>query len=161
MSIKKIKPNGQYKSGLFKPINPDKYIGDFHNIICRSSWEQRFCTYCDRNENILKWSSEPLSIDYWNPLDKKQHKYYVDFYIKTLKEDGSTQEWIIEVKPENQTKKPLYEGKKMTIKKLEKYNYDMKIWITNQAKFKAAREWAEQRGFRFGVVDENFLFKSQ
>jgi hypothetical protein len=161
MSIKKIKPNGQYKSGLFKPINPDKYIGDFHNIICRSSWEQRFCTYCDRNENILKWSSEPLSIDYWNPLDKKQHKYYVDFYIKTLREDGSTQEWIIEVKPEAQTKKPLYEGKNMTLKKLEKYNYDMKIWITNQAKFKAARDWADQRGFRFGVVDENFLFKSQ
>jgi hypothetical protein len=37
----------------------------------------------------------------------------------------------------------------------------MQIWITNQAKFKAAKEWAEKRNFRFGVVDENFLFKSK
>jgi hypothetical protein len=36
----------------------------------------------------------------------------------------------------------------------------MKIWITNQAKFKAAKEWAFKRGFRFGVVDEKFLFNS-
>ena len=49
----------------------------------------------------------------------------------------------------------------MTLKKLEKYNYDMKVWITNQAKFKAAKEWAAKRGFKFGVIDENFLFKSK
>jgi hypothetical protein len=157
MSIKKVKPNGNFKSGLFKPVNPDKYVGDPHKIIYRSSWEQRFCNYCDRNENVVKWSSEPLSIDYWNPLDQKMHKYYVDFYIKTLNSDGSNQEWIIEVKPESQTQRPLYEGN-MTAKKLESYNYNMKVWITNQAKFKAAKEWAKKRGFRFGVVDEKFLF---
>jgi len=89
------------------------------------------------------------------------HKYYVDFYIKTLKDDGEYQEWIIEIKPESQTQKPIYEGKNMTLKKLESYNYNMKIWITNQAKFKAAKEWAINRGFRFGVVDEKFLFNSQ
>jgi hypothetical protein len=161
MSIKKVKPNGKHRHGLFNPQNPDKYIGDLHKIIYRSSWEQRFCSYCDRNEKILKWSSEPLAIDYWNPLDKKMHKYYVDFYIKTLREDGTHQEWIIEIKPESQTQKPIYEGKNMTLKKLESYNYSMKVWITNQAKFKAAREWARVRGFRFGVVDEKFLFNSQ
>jgi hypothetical protein len=161
MSIKKVKPNGKHRHGLFNPQNPDKYIGDLHKIIYRSSWEQRFCSYCDRNEKILKWSSEPLAIDYWNPLDKKMHKYYVDFYIKTLREDGTHQEWIIEIKPESQTQKPIYEGKNMTLKKLESYNYSMKVWITNQAKFKAAREWARIRGFRFGVVDEKFLFNSQ
>ena len=37
----------------------------------------------------------------------------------------------------------------------------MQIWITNQAKFKAAKAWAQARGMRFGVVDENFLFKSK
>lgn len=159
MSIKKVKPNGLFKSGLFTPKNPDKYIGDIHKIIYRSSWEQRFCNYCDRNENIIKWSSEPLHIDYWNPLDQKQHKYYIDFYIKTLRSDGTEEEWVIEVKPESQTKKPIYEGN-MTSRKLESYNYNMKIWITNQAKFKAAKEWAAKRGFRFGVVDEKFLFNS-
>jgi hypothetical protein len=89
------------------------------------------------------------------------HKYFVDFYIKVLKEDNTTQEWILEVKPEAQTQKPIYEGKNMTTRKLEDYNYKMQVWITNQAKFKAAKKWAEDRNFRFGVIDENFLFNGK
>lgn len=160
VDIKKVKPNGEYKSGLFAPVNTDKYIGDIHNIIYRSSWEYRFCMYCDTNDSITKWSSEPISIDYYNPLDKKEHKYNVDFYIKVVKDDGQEQEWLIEIKPEKQKTKPLYEGS-MTLQKLKSYNRNMQIWITNQAKFKAAKIWSEKRGFKFGVIDENFLFKSK
>jgi hypothetical protein len=101
-----------------------------------------------------------MAIKYFNPLDKKEHDYNVDFYIKVVKESGDEQEWIIEIKPERQTQKPIYEGA-MTLAKLKSYNHNMQIWITNQAKFKAAKEWAEKRGFRFGVVDEKFLFKSK
>ena len=158
--IKKIKPNGDYKSGLYVPQNPDKYIGDVHNIICRSSWEFRFCRYCDNNEQILKWSSEPISIPYYKPLDKKEHQYNVDFYMQVMKDDGETQDWIIEVKPEKHFKRPILEGNS-TLKKLKSYNHKMQIWITNQAKFKAAQRWADARGYKFGVVDENFLFKSK
>jgi hypothetical protein len=158
--IKKVKPNGEYKSGKFVPRNPDKYIGDIHNIIFRSSWEKRFCIYCDTNESILKWSSEPLKIPYYNPLDKKDHEYNVDFYMKTLNVDGTEQEWIIEIKPEKQTIKPVYEGN-MTTPKLKAYNRNMQIWITNQAKFKAANLWAEKRGFKFGIINEKFLFGSK
>ena len=32
----------------YTPMNPAKYKGDAKNIICRSSWEKRFCQYCDR-----------------------------------------------------------------------------------------------------------------
>ena len=53
VDIKKVKPNGEYRSGKYEPRNPEKYIGDIHNIIYRSSWEHRFCTYCDTNELIL------------------------------------------------------------------------------------------------------------
>ena len=102
VDIKKVKPNGDHKSGKYAPRNPDKYIGDIHNIIYRSSWEYRFCTYCDTNESILKWSSEPVVIPYYNPLDKKDHNYNVDFYIKVQKDDSTEQEWIIEIKPEKQ-----------------------------------------------------------
>jgi hypothetical protein len=158
--IKKVKPNGDYRSGKFQPSKPEKYIGDIHNIIYRSSWESHFCVYCDTNDSILKWSSEPIAIKYFNPMDKKDHDYNVDFYIKVLKESGEEQEWIIEIKPERQTQKPIYEGS-MTLAKLKSYNHSMQVWITNQAKFKAAKEWAEKRGFRFGVVDEKFLFKSK
>ena len=101
-----------------------------------------------------------MAIKYYNPLDKKEHDYNVDFYIKVLKESDEEQEWIIEIKPERQTQKPVYEGA-MTLAKLKSYNHSMQVWITNQAKFKAAKEWAEKRGFRFGVVDEKFLFKSR
>lgn len=160
VDIKKVKPNGDHKSGKYAPRNPDKYIGDIHNIIYRSSWEYRFCIYCDTNDSILKWSSEPVAIDYYNPLDKKDHKYNVDFYIKVQREDQTEQDWIIEIKPENQTKKPIYEGVN-TLAKLKSYNRNMQIWITNQAKFKSAKIWAEKRGYKFGVVDENFLFKSK
>jgi len=47
----------------------------------------------------------------------------------------------------------------MTTTKLKAYNRNMQIWITNQSKFKAAKLWAEKRGFRFGVINENFLFR--
>jgi len=62
-------------------------------LIFRSSWEFRFCKYCDTNEKILKWSSEPLQIPYYNPLDKKEHTYNVDFYMRVLKDDGTEAEW--------------------------------------------------------------------
>ena len=39
----------------FKPSFPRKYKGNAKNIICRSSWERRFCNYCDINENIIEW----------------------------------------------------------------------------------------------------------
>ena len=158
-SIKKVKPNGKYRSGLYEPINPEKYIGDPHNIICRSSWEFRFCKYCDSNEKILKWSSEPLQIPYYNPLDKKEHTYHVDFYMKVLKDDGTQSDWIVEIKPEAQYKKPEL-SQPHTLPKLKAYNEKMQLWITNQSKFKAAREWASKRNYNFGVIDENFLFKS-
>jgi hypothetical protein len=92
---------------------------------------------------------------------KKEHNYNVDFYIKVLQDNGSEQEWIIEIKPESQFKKPILEGKNSTLIKLKSYNHKMQVWITNQAKFKAAKLWAEGRGFKFGVVDENFLFRSK
>ena len=159
MSIKKVKPNGLYKSGLYEPLHPDKYIGDPHNIIFRSSWEFSFCKYCDTNDKIIKWSSEPLQIPYYNPLDKKEHIYNVDFYMRVLKDDGEEADWIVEIKPESQYKKPVITPPE-TLAKLKAYNQKMQIWITNQAKFKAAKEWATKRSYNFGVIDENFLFKS-
>ena len=36
VDIKKVKPNGEYRSGKYEPRNPEKYIGDIHNIIYTS-----------------------------------------------------------------------------------------------------------------------------
>lgn len=161
MSIKKVKPNGAFISGKFTPKNPHKYIGDINNIICRSSWETRFCNFCDSNEKILKWSSEPIGIEYYNKLDEKKHTYYVDFYIKVVKTDGSVEELILEIKPQRQTKKPILESANPTSKAIKAHNDRLRTWITNMSKFEAAKEWAAKRGFRFAIVDETFLFNSK
>jgi len=161
VNIKNIKPNGKFKSGKFVPKNPEKYIGDIHDIIYRSSWEGRFCQYCDQNPNIIKWASEAVQIEYWNPIDKKTHIYHPDYYIKVNKADGSTEDWILEIKPSAQyklDKKPTISGN-LTEKKVRAYNQAMEIWIVNRAKFDAATRFAKNNGYRFGAVDENFIFR--
>ena len=159
-SIKKLKPSDKYVNGNYHPTNPSKYIGDINGIIFRSSWELRFCQYCDLNSKILKWSSEPMSIDFWNPIDKKTHRYHPDFYIKVLADDGSTVDWILEIKPQNQYKKelePKLEGR-ITPKKLKAYNDKKTTWIINRCKFEAATKFAESIGYKFGAIDETFVF---
>ena len=41
--------------------------------------------YCDKNDDIIYWASEELAIPYINPIDKKRHRYFPDFIIKTKK----------------------------------------------------------------------------
>ena len=60
-------------SGKFIPSNPHKYIGDRTNIIYRSSWERKFCQYCDLKAEILKWSSEHLAPGYRLPIPSLSH----------------------------------------------------------------------------------------
>ena len=79
--------------------------------------ELRFMKECDKNEKILKWSSEEIVIPYISPIDNKKHRYFPDFLIQT------TKGWfLIEVKPQIQTKPPkkiLME--KVTLKKKRRY----------------------------------------
>jgi hypothetical protein len=35
----------------------------------------------------------------------------------------------------------------------------MKMWITNRAKMEAGIKYAESLGYRFGTINEDFLFK--
>jgi hypothetical protein len=163
-NIKNLKPNKniKYDQGFYIPNNPKKYIGDIHNIIYRSSWERKFCQYCDINPNILKWSSESLCVDYWNPVDKKEHKYYIDYYIQVKKLDDQIENWLIEIKPEDQYalhKRPKEPVGNLTEKKVRSYNEKLKTWITNRAKFEAATRFAESRGYKFGAINESFIIR--
>ena len=162
-NIKNLRPNekSKFKQGIYEIENPQKYIGDIHNIIFRSSWEYKFCRYCDKNPNILKWNSEPLEIRFWNPIDKKEHSYFPDYYIKTKKADGTTEDWIIEIKPSSQyqlEKKPVLSGR-LTEKRIRSHNEQMKTWIVNRAKFDAAMNFAKYNGYKFGTIDENFVYR--
>ena len=95
--------------GLYKPTHPKKYVGDHRKIVYRSLLERRFMRYCDLNQDILFWASEELPIRYFNPIDKKYHRYFPDFVVKTSKQ----KKYMIEVKPSRQIGKPK-PGKKKT-----------------------------------------------
>ena len=79
----------------YKPSFPKKYKGDPSNIICRSSWERRFCKWCDLNDNILEWGSEEFWIPYISPLDKRVHRYFPDFIIKVKESTGQIKTYVI------------------------------------------------------------------
>lgn len=157
--IKSNKPSAKskFRQGYYSLSYPEKYIGDPSKIIYRSSWEYRFCRYCDTNENVIRWSSEPLGIKYMNPIDGKEHTYYIDFYMR-VKEGDAEVDYLAEVKPSASLIKPILEGKKMTTKKLQNYNYALQTWLINRSKFASAKHFAENRGYKFIVVTEDFLF---
>ena len=54
--------------GKYRPSYPEKYRGDYTNIVYRSLWELKFMKYCDSNENILEWGSEEIVLPYVSPL---------------------------------------------------------------------------------------------
>ena len=137
---------------IFKPTKPKKYKGDARNIICRSSWERRFCNWCDINESILEWGSEEFWIPYLSPLDNRTHRYFPDFIIKVKESTGDIKTYVIEVKPKRQTKPPI---KKKRVSK--SYIYEMKTYSVNQAKWKAADEWCKDRKIEFKIITENEL----
>ena len=136
----------------YKPSFPKKYKGDPSNIICRSSWERRFCKWCDLNDNILEWGSEEFWIPYISPLDKRVHRYFPDFIIKVKESTGQIKTYVIEVKPKRQTVEP---KKKSRVTK--SYIYECKTYAVNQAKWKAATEFCEDRRIQFKIITEDEL----
>jgi hypothetical protein len=136
----------------YKPTYPQKYKGNPNNIICRSSWERKFCHWCDMNENILEWGSEEFSIPYISPIDNRVHKYYPDFIIKVKESSGQIKTYVIEVKPEKQTREPV---KKSRVTK--SYIYEVTTYAVNQAKWKAANEFCKDRLIEFKIITENEL----
>ena len=155
-----LKPRaGSIRQGYFKPAFPEKYVGDPTQIIFRSSWEFKFLKWCDHSPTVIKYSSEPVGIPYYSPLDKRGHTYYIDFYVVTKDSEGREESWLIEIKPDKYTKPPTAPDR-MTNKQTANYVYAAKQYIVNQAKFEAAKEFASVRGLKFGIITENFLFKS-
>ena len=145
---------GKYHQGRFNPRNPEKYKGrDIKNIIYRSSWELIFMRNCDRKENILEWGSEEFFIPYFDPTTRKVRRYFPDFYMKVRDRDGVITRYIVEVKPKRQVKKP-----QKTPKKKEKtFLNEVITWEKNQAKWKAAQEFCEDRMFKFKIITEDEL----
>jgi hypothetical protein len=156
-SFLKPRKNSRYSQGYFMPKNPEKYRGDATQIIYRSGWEHRFLKFCDDNPMVLEYSSEPVGIDYWNSVDKRQAKYWIDGWMKTKNKEGYIKEWLIEIKP-NKFIKPPVAPSILTEKQTWNYIRHTKAFIVNTDKFKAAKAWAKAHNMQFGIITENFLF---
>ena len=153
-----LKPqNGRVKQGYFTPHNPHKYTGDLSKIIYRSSWELKFLTYCDQNDAVVEYASEPVGVPYFNPILKKECTYWIDCYMATKGTHDSLNKWLIEVKP-NKYLTPPEPPKRLTEKQTLNYARHAKAYIINNAKFAAARLYASKHEMRFGIITENFLF---
>lgn len=137
--------------GKYKPKNPEKYKGNPDNIIWRSTWEARVMKQLDENTNVLWWGSEELFIRYYNPIDNKIHRYFPDFVVKVQKKDNTTMTYLLEVKPEAQTKPPKQK------RKTRRYLEESKTYIINQSKWKAATEFCKDHGWVFKVLTEKDL----
>ena len=138
--------------GKYYPSYPRKYKGDPTNIIYRSLWERKFMVYCDKNESILEWASEEISIPYRSPIDNRVHRYFPDFYMKVKERGGKVKRYVIEVKPAKQTKPPVKPKRQTKGYIREAYEYPK-----NQAKWKMAREFCADRQWEFKVVTEKEL----
>ena len=138
--------------GKYQPSFPKKYKGNPTNIVYRSLWERKFMVYCDKNENILEWSSEEIILPYRSPLDNRIHRYYPDFYIKVKESSGVIKKMLIEVKPKKQCVEPIRPKRKT-----KGYIYEVKEYARNQAKWKAAKEWCLDRGYEFKIFTEDEL----
>ena len=138
--------------GRFSPKNPKKYDGDPTNIIYRSSYELKVMKYLDDNQNVISWASEEFFIPYVSPVDNRYHRYYIDFKVKIKNKEGLIKTIIIEVKPFYQTQEP-----KVQKRKTKRYIEEVVTYGVNQAKFSAARAYAEERGWEFMILTENEL----
>jgi len=132
--------------GKFQLTNPGKYLGKGLPTY-RSSWEFSFFTFCDRNENVLEWASEPLFIPYRNPFTGKMTSYVPDILIRYRTRHNKVCTELIEIKPRKQS---LIEGR-MTQK-------DRMIVALNHHKWAAAQVWCRKQGIVFRVLNEDQLF---
>ena len=113
--------------------------------------------FCDTNPNITEWSSEEVIIPYRSPFDKKIHRYFVDFWIKTKNKDGLEENTLIEIKPKKKTVQPSMPsgaGARVSRGKMT----EVRDWMVNSAKWEAAREFCADRKWKFQSLTEDDIF---
>lgn len=133
--------------GFYRPKNIAKYAGDHKNVVYRSLWERNVFRWCDENSQVISWSSEEVVIPYYYPLDKKYHRYFVD--IKYTTAQGT---YLVEIKPKSQTLPP-----KKPSRQTKRFLAEAHTYVKNQCKWKAAEEYAKDRGWHFVIWTEDVI----
>lgn len=145
--------------GLFKPSNPQKYVGNTACIIYRSSWELVVMQRLDKHPDVLQWASEEFSIMYVDRSKAtkdspgKLRRYFPDFWIRRKDKAGRIETYVIEVKPKAETKPPEHKPHK----KKKRYLQEALTYARNESKWLAAQEYCRKKGWIFKVWTENDL----
>lgn len=137
----------KYQQGIFEMKNPAKYIGK-HSPRYRSSWELKFMRVLDAHPNIIAWASESHRIPYINPLTRKSTVYVPDFFMVYEDKNGARKAEFIEIKPAGQ------------ILGAARSPQQKAAAVVNEAKWSAAKMFAEKQGVGFRVLTENELFNN-
>jgi len=135
---KKVK----FTQGQYVPKNFKKYKGTVP-IIYRSSWELSFMMFLDSCSNVLEWGSESFIVDYVSPVDRRRHRYFLDFNIKVVNRLNETKRFVIEIKPEYKLKPP----KSGSLQAKAEF-------AINMAKWASANIIAQKRNSIFMIITE-------
>lgn len=153
------KKGGNWKSGIYVVQNREKYIGRC-NPKYRSSWESRMFTFMDLNKNIIRWGAEIVEIPYVFQLDGRVHKYITDIYCEVKNKQGVIDKYILEIKPQKQTKEPV-PPKIKNMKALKRYNYERYTYVKNHDKWKAAKIFCDRKNIKFEIITEKKVFSKE
>jgi len=170
-------PDAKTKQGYFRNLkNPQKYIGDPNLIIYRSSWEFAFIKWCDASPSVIRWSSEPVKVPYYDRISKLEEckklgldpnnprnwvtkNYNVDFWVEIDKGGPCLEKWFIEIKPKHKLKKPELVSKTASLKDQRKFVNSAREYLINEAKFSAIDEWAKKNNAKFFIFTEDIMSK--
>ena len=145
MNIKQLKPSksSRYTQGYVDPTTCKKLFEQVSNqrIIYRSSYELKFITWLENSNKVKQWGSECFYIPYLYK-DGTTHKYYPDYFVEMV--DGT--KLVIEIKPYNQTQKPINDN-----------CWAAKEYVKNVCKWKAAIEFCKNKGYIFKVLTEKTI----
>jgi hypothetical protein len=142
-----LKRDHRFRQGFFKPKNPEKCLNK--ECVYRSGLELSFFQFCDNNPNVIQWGSENVVVEYFDSLQKKNRKYYVDNYVK-IKEGNIVKKYLVEIKPFKQTQPPK-EGKR---RKKSSLLYEHVQWRNNCDKWAFAKAFAKKHGMEFLILTE-------
>lgn len=148
-------------TGWYQLINPKKFVKpiDEHmksfkdgKVEYKSRLELKAMKYADFNKFIEKWSVEPFHIKYVKPTDGKVHRYFIDLFLEFKTGD----KFIVEVKSKGETLPP-NPPKRKTQKGMINYQRALQTYSVNEAKWKAAEEFAQKNKMKFIILTEDHL----
>jgi hypothetical protein len=156
----------KYHQGLYIPVNKDKVVklNSQGGLFYRSGLEKKAMIYFDMCESIIAWGAENLKIPYqkteWSndTQDYKttSHTYYPDFYYELKRSDGSVSKVVAEVKPYSETIEPKL-NPKPTAKQLKNFEYALKMYNKNLAKWTYMIDYCQRKDFEFIIITEKLL----